>query len=595
MQTLGELIEKTRSLKHMTVSDLTKQVGVSQASYNRMRHDQADLKLTTLLALLDALRLDVCDCEDVLRSQYFQGEQWQIKIEACATAIVRHQQPSSALMTLRQTLLQAHLIASSRTLLLTYLDLLQAKISDQQIQAAHHAQKLWQLLAQCSRWHQHEYQLFLPVITYLSWPQLKIAYTRYFGETPQAGTEALLNDEYLAMLAHTLQNQTSTQVGMLCEWCQTRAILTDNVDFLVVKQFCQLIEKWLAGCQDAAKAGWATLQKQVQALQGANKSATLVVLQRLWPAVLRLSATSGQASVVHPSPPADRTYNLVTLVANLRQAKQVPVTMLYQSIYLSKAAYYRQFGQVEHIRTNEFFMALDCLRLQCVDLEAAAKPLGMQVITVQRALQQDVAAIASNQKPHYSLKQWADQLSTWAKTRQNVGYSQLRLWLKVVQAEQADQSMQAATAALQLYQQLIRYEGWTAFEYGLLLPILPYLPFAQGQYLFAHFLTAQSPTTLLGVPPSARTLVYLGLLESALAGHCVKDLQTALTWIKQRVHAPLQFGVYQRLAECLLADDNAAYQALLTNAAAICGPNTCAYLQVLWQQAQGILHQEVIA
>lgn len=570
-QTLGELIDNNRRDKHMTVAQLVAQANLSQATYNRMRKDRADIKLPATLALLDALRLQVADVSPVLKHDYMTNETWQERLAATAEQVVRRQEPLAALTDLRAALIASRDHQLAQSLLVLYADLLVAKVQDHQSVAQQVAQQLYTQLAPAELWTRFEYQLAITCISYLDWAQMQALYAHFFAAVaPTAPLEHLFDDAYLAMMAAVLTRGEPVPILTVAVWWQNRQLLADNYTFALYRQFLPCCRAWLAGQHTQAQQAWTTLETTVKDLDGTAMTAYHQVLRRFWQLLQRVAQAPAKAACAaldcahHTAvPPA-----LPEWLAQVRQGKRIPVEALWQAMYLSKAAYYRQFTKLSSMKTSECFMALNSLRIESADLDERVETIGLNVAATQRQLQAVVAQVGAQKIPASALTVWQTRLQTTYQQTENVGYQQLGEWLAVIQAECAHQGLKARLHALRLYKQLIQYDNWTAFEYSLLVTILPYLPFSQGQFLFTHYLEAasQRPARVAGANEQDLDLIYLGLLNSAIAENDASAVTQALTWISQRwlSSRTVAFRIYQRAADCWLADplDAAAINSL---------------------------------
>ncbi|MCI2032649.1 MAG: helix-turn-helix transcriptional regulator [Lactobacillus sp.] len=607
VKSLGELIETNRHDKHMTVAELVAQADLSQATYNRMRRDHADIKLSATLGLLDALRLQVADVGPILKREFMTNETWQEQLATTAEKVVRHEADYTELADLRSELLTSRDPQLAQDLLGLYADLLLAKVKNHQSVASQVAQQLLEALSPYQLWTRFEYQLAITTINYLSWPQLQRMYRDFFQPlAPVATIEHLFDDAYLAMMATVLTHGQPTEIQEVARWWRQRRLLTNNFTFAIYRKFLPCCTAWLRGDHAQASQLWATLETALATFDGSDTTAYHRVLTRFWHLLQEVSTTCAICATraTAATGTTASTEALPSWLTHVRQAKMMPVEDLWHAMYLSKAAYYRQFNQLSSMKTAECFMALNSLRIESSDLDERVETIGLNVAATQRRLQDVIAQVSAQQQDPAVFTKWQTRLQATYEQTRNVGYRQLSEWLTVIQDEAAGKPMVAGVQAIRLYKDLIQYDNWTAFEYSLIVTVLPYLPFTQGQFLFTRYLASATryPAQLAVATTQDLDLIYLGLLNSAIAEEDPAYVRQALTWIRTRwvSSRDVSFRIFQRVADQLLADtpDVDGYQHLMQQVQGVFGnqaQSVTFYLTNTWQQALHVLKGMTIA
>lgn len=378
--TLGAFIDKYRRIKGVRLQTLCAQTGVSESTYNRFINNQADLRLGVLLNVMNFLRLDFNDLAPWLESEYLTLAQRKQGLDRLAGQILQGQrqfadlqEECNALGTLaQQTGDDGYLLVAE------YGRLLLAKNKGDFGTATTVANQLFTALSAYTQWTTFEYELALPMISFLSFRRVKTLYAKFFAISADdfrdlgLQHEQLLNDEFLAFLVNALSTRLASNVITVVEWIEARHVSRLNTAFQLYVRFVGLIREVFAGQRETAEQHYQALQGAIDYFWQGAAASHRQVIAKLWQLVrdfpvLRKSPTPVAVATAYEPPVPEHAVG--EILRHYQRSKKVSVDALTAQLYLSKSAFYRLVEGQAEVKSHIFFSAMNLLRLNTHDLK----------------------------------------------------------------------------------------------------------------------------------------------------------------------------------------------------------------------------------
>ncbi|WP_179394049.1 hypothetical protein [Lacticaseibacillus absianus] len=567
---LIDFIDQTRRMKHVSIQALGRSAGLSSSTYKRLREGQAELKIHVLMNLMTALRLEMSDIDPYLADDLLTTQTTLSATQELINAIVRRQVPPSA-MSAHSQRLRAVATRSGLPgddLQAQYAELMEAKLTGDVSAAERRALDLYGALTTYTAWTGFEYQLILPCISFLAYTQLKRLAVRFFGATMpvvSAVAAEAVDDDYMAMLSNVIATRQSAHVGLVIGWMQARKTQADRMKYQLYLRFAHIVEQALLVGAAKAEGQYRTLQTVLLRIWPDQDCPFASVFTRLWAQVERLSRVRHLSTPAVPSgvpmPLAAPLENFGALVSRYRQAKRERGDALRKALYVSKSAFYRFFSEGADAKLTVLMAAFDYLRIDGADLVTALEATELPLAAAARETFALVDTPPTTAIELQYLQTQIASLKTQAAATGNVGFAQLATLVEITWLHASDAPLAEAKAIAALYADLTAYDSWNAFEYRLVIRLLPGLDFKVAAFLFDRLIRTERTrsATINGLTPEDLDAVYMGLLQSALRSGVQANIQQATAWIMERRTPSTAIGF--RLSQAVVRESMSVQEA----------------------------------
>lgn len=269
-------------------------------------------------------------------------------------------------------------------------------------------------------------------------------------------------------------------------------------------------------------------------------------------------------------------------VLNLyQQRRQLPLTVVYQQLQVSRATYQRLKHNQTEFSVGSFHRAISMLRVGYPELALTVRERYMPIMTAaHQTLRSSQTGKALPHRTDQFRPQEADLLQHYLGTK-NPGYAQLSHFVRIGDAHKRGDVPRARAEFGYLCTELLTYDQWSLFELALILPYADYLSAADWVTLLPRLpsylcsdVSLQSPRYI------AYTQVMMSALEAAVTEHDYPAVMTILRWSDAQPDAQASFlpAVFHRFS---LVFDALVCQGVQEGTAAF--DRFIAVLKHLWQ------------
>ncbi|KRM54324.1 helix-turn-helix domain-containing protein [Lacticaseibacillus sharpeae] len=166
-------------------------------------------------------------------------------------------------------------------------------------------------------------------------------------------------------------------------------------------------------------------------------------------------------------------------INELRKQKNITINRLCTYCGISKATYVRIINDKTEIRLSVLQKIIALLRIDYRELSDTSTQMDLPVLVLQR-LEKLIYAVSPDAEhlapEFYTLQQ---RIHDRAISGHNDGFRELDQLCRIVSARAQDELQVSRDVATQLIQRPAAYGAWTAFERGLAIDAMPFLPYSQ--------------------------------------------------------------------------------------------------------------------
>lgn len=240
---LATVLRRIRRQRHLSVSALCQVAGISRSTWQRVLQAPETARFSTVMGICDSLRLNLSDLMALWQPAQSQAHEWFAALAALPP------QPATihAAVAQWQATYQrqwAKCAPTSVALLQAAGAIVVAEVCQNRAQLELAVQQTWQQLNWLGEWTRFDYQLLVPIIEYLDYPQVRLAFNRYLdlrkhGASPLAAPIVDALSCELVLCAWQSADPQAIQASLAA--IEVLATRHHGENFVIGEHFAQLV------------------------------------------------------------------------------------------------------------------------------------------------------------------------------------------------------------------------------------------------------------------------------------------------------------------------------------------------------------------